>query len=389
MIRIAFVHNWFPAGGAERITLDIARYLHGIGGYEVYVYATKVDSNLMTDEMNSLVTIRLIPSQAVQSRRSKAVEELIVKDGINVLVQVTKALKGIDGISSRTGCKTIVACHGEPFWQRYAITFRRQKGFVRKLMWNLFNKYRYNDGTLAMSKAVARTRNEYMNCDAYTVLCGSYKQQLADELGIDAETSRIYPIENPEKYVKNVYWDKENVVLFCGRFENWSKRIDRLLRIWSKVQDKAPHWRLVLVGDGPDRPKLQQMAEELSLKRVSFEGMQADVRKYYDKASIVAMTSQTEGWPLALSEAQAHGCIGVAFGCSSGVSEILGPDGECGFIVPAFDERRYADALLEIMAMSQEDKMRVRRNAVEKRRKYTPEIIAQKWKSLFDGLVNQ
>lgn len=389
MIRIAFVHNWFPAGGAERITLDIARYLKSVGGYEVYVYATRVDSKLMTDEMNSIVTVRLIPSQAVQSRRSKAVEELIVKDGINVLVQVTKALKGIEGISARTGCKTVVACHGEPFWQRYAITFRRQKGLIRKIMWKLFNKRRYEDGTLAMNKAVARTRHEYMNCDAYTVLCGAYKQQVADVLEIDAADSKIYPIENPERYVKNVYWDKENVVLFCGRFENWSKRIDRLLRIWGKVQGKAPQWRLVLVGDGADRPRLQQMAQDLALERISFEGMQTDVRKYYDRASIVAMTSQTEGWPLALSEAQAHGCIGVAFGCTSGVSEILGTDGECGFIVPAFDEERYAETLLEIMAMSEEDKMRVRRNAVEKRRQYTPEVIAQKWRTLFDELVNQ
>lgn len=389
MVRIAFVHNWFPAGGAERITLDIARYLKNIGGYEVYVYATRVDSDLMTDEMRDVVTVRLIPSQAVQSRRSKAVEELIVQDGINVLVQVTKALKGIDGISARTGCKTVVACHGEPFWQRYAITFRRQKGLVRKLMWNLYNKKRYEDGTLAMQKAVARTRKEYMGCDAYTVLCDAYKQQVADVLEIDADTSRIYPIENPERFVRNVYWEKENVVLFCGRFENWSKRIDRLLRIWSKVQDDAPEWRLVLVGDGADRAKLEQMAQDLALNRVSFEGMQSDVRKYYDKASVVAMTSQTEGWPLALSEAQAHGCIGVAFGCTAGVSEILGPDGECGFVVPAFDEDKYAETLLEIMTMSEGDRLKVRKNAVEKRRKYTPEVIAEKWRKLFDSLVSK
>lgn len=389
MIRIAFVHNWFPAGGAERITLDIARYLKSVGGYEVYVYATRVDSSLMTEEVNSVVTVRMIPSQAVQTRRTKAVEELIVKDGINVLVQVTKALKGIEEVSARTGCKTVVACHGEPFWQRHAITFRRQKGFIRKLMWNLYNRKRYEDGTLAMSKAVERTRREYMGCDAYTVLCNAYKQQVADVLDIDADSSRIYPIENPERYVRNVYWEKENVILFCGRFENWSKRIDRLLRIWSKVQDKAPQWRLVLVGDGADRGKLEQMVHDLSLQRVSFEGMQADVRKYYDRASVVAMTSQTEGWPLALSEAQAHGCIGVAFGCTAGVSEILGPDGECGFIVPAFDEDKYAETLLEIMTMSEEEQMKVRKNAVEKRRRYTPEVIAEKWRALFDSLVSK
>ena len=132
MKRIAFVHNNFPAGGAERITIDIARYLKSVGGYQVYVYTTRVSPSLMTDEVRDLVNIRIIPSQAVQSRRSAAVEELLLQDSIDILVQVTKSLKGIEDIRQRTGCKTVVACHGEPFWQRHAIMHRRQKGFLRK-----------------------------------------------------------------------------------------------------------------------------------------------------------------------------------------------------------------------------------------------------------------
>ena len=389
MTKVAFVHNGFPAGGAERITVDIARYLKSVGGYQVYVYTTKVDQTLVTKELSDIMTIRLIPSQAIQTRRSAAVEKYIVEDGIDVLVQVTKALKGIEEIRRRTGCRTVVACHGEPFWQRHAITFRRQKGLVRKMMWNLYNRKRYEDGTLAMRKAVERTRREYDVSDAYTVLCEPYRDQIAAELGIDAATSQIYPIENPERLVEDVCWEKENVVMFCGRFENWSKRVDRLLRIWSKVQDRLPQWRLVLVGDGADGAMLRQMAQELDLQRVSFEGMQKNIAGYYDRASVVAMTSETEGWPLALSEAQAYGCIGIAFGCTAGVSEILGTDGECGFVVPPFDEDKYAETLVKIASMSEDEKMRIRRNAVERRRRYAPEVIAEKWRQLFDSLVSR
>lgn len=389
MTKVAFVHNGFPAGGAERITVDIARYLKGVGGYQVYVYTTKVDQTLMTEELRDIMTIRLIPSQAIQTRRSAAVEKYILEDGIDVLVQVTKALKGIEEIRGRTGCRTVVACHGEPFWQRHAITFRRQKGLIRKMMWNLYNKKRYEDGTLAMRKAVERTRREYDVSDAYTVLCEPYKDQIAAELGIDAATSQIYPIENPERLVEDICWEKDNVVMFCGRFENWSKRVDRLLRIWSKVQDRMPQWRLVLVGDGADGTMLRQMAQDLDLQRVSFEGMQKNIAGYYDRASVVAMTSETEGWPLALSEAQAYGCIGIAFGCTAGVSEILGTDGECGFVVPPFDEDQYAETLVKIASLSENEKMRIRRNAVERRRRYAPEVIAEKWRQLFDTLVGR
>ena len=63
MKRIAFVHNNFPAGGAERITIDIARYLKNVGGYQVYVYTTMVSPSLMTDEVRELVNIRTIPNR--------------------------------------------------------------------------------------------------------------------------------------------------------------------------------------------------------------------------------------------------------------------------------------------------------------------------------------
>ena len=316
-MRIAFIHNAFPAGGAERITTDIARYLKSQGGYDVFVYATHRSEALWNDEIDSILTFRSIPSQAIPSRRSKAVESLVISDGIDVLVQVTKSLPGIDGIRRRTGVKSVIACHGEPFWQRYAIMHRRQKGALRRMLWKLYNKRRFADGTLAMEMAKKRTMNDYCNSDAYTVLCEPYKKEVACVLGVDSDKSRIHAIENPERPVDDVCWEKDNVILFCGRFENWSKRVDRLLRIWSAIQDRLPDWKLELVGNGPAEGMLRRMAEELKLERVSFEGRKADVESYYRRASVVVLTSETEGWPLALSEGQAHGCIGVAFGATA------------------------------------------------------------------------
>ncbi len=386
MTKIAFIHNNFPAGGAERVTIDIAAYLSSFEGYEVYVYASRISEALMTEDMRKTFTLRKIPTQAVPSRRAREIERHVVNDGIDVLVQVTKAIPGIEEIKKNTGVKTVVSCHGEPFWQRHAIVYRRQKGLIRKIMWNLYNKKRYEDGTLAMKKAVSRTLREYNNCDAYTVLCKPYKFETAEKLGLDPERSHIYPIENSEYTVDDVNYSKENILLFCGRFENWSKRIDRLLRIWSKVQSKMPDWRLVLVGDGENWEELKQMATDMSLERVSFEGRRTNVADYYRKASVVALTSETEGWGLALTEAQAQGCICIAFGCTSGVREVLSPDRECGFIVPPFDEDAYVETLLSIASMPEDEKLRIRKNAVASRLNYTPEIISEKWRLLFDEL---
>lgn len=388
MTRIAFVHNNFPAGGAERITIDIARYLKGFGdAYCVSAYVTRTDDNLLTEDILNVIQIRKIASQAVMSRRSADIEKLIIEDNIDILVLVSKTIPGIEAIKQRTGCKVVLANHGEPFWQRHAITNRRQNSPLKKILWRLYYKRLYGDGTKAMKMAVERSRNEYDTCDAYTVLCNAYKTETASVFGIDKETSHIVAIENPEKAVANINLDKENMILFCGRFEGWSKRVDRLLRIWGKIQDKLPQWRLVLVGDGPAGKVWRKQVEDEKLERVSFEGMQTDVSAYYRKASIVCLTSQTEGWPLALTEAQANGCIAVAFGCTSGVSDILAPHGINGFIIPAFDEDLYAQTLLEITSMSKEQQDKIRLSAIKKRLGYTPEIIGEKWKLLFDNLV--
>lgn len=387
MVRIAFIHGRFPAGGAERITIDIARYLHGVGGYEVYVYASWFDEQILDDEIRSFVTLREIPSQAIQARRTREIERLVVSDGINILVQTTKSLPGIEALRKRTGCRTVLACHGEPFWQRHAITYRRQKGVIRRLIWRIYNKRRFEDGTLAMRMAKERSYREYLYSDAYTVLCDAYRKETESAMGIDPKVSHIYAIENPERPVSDVCFAKEKMILFCGRLENWSKRVDRLLRIWGKIQDELPEWNLVIVGDGPEGDMLRRMAADMGLMRVSFEGMRRNVDDYYRRASIVCLTSDTEGWPLALSEAQAHGCIGVAFGCTSGIREILAPEEECGFVVPPFDESLYAETLLRIAGMTDAEQMRIRRNAVDRRLRYTPDIIAEKWRTLFDSLV--
>ncbi|MBQ5694066.1 MAG: glycosyltransferase [Bacteroidaceae bacterium] len=388
MIRIAFVHNRFPAGGAERVTMDIASYLKLYGGYEVFVYASRISETLLNDAMLSKFTLRRIPTQFISSKRTKQIERYIIEDEIDILVQPGKAIPGIERIKERTGVKTIVACHGEPFWQRYVIMHRRQKGFFRKLMWHLFNKRRYEDGTLAMRMAVARTRRDYETSDAYTVLCQSYIHETASVLDLVPEKSHIYAIENSERPVENVNYNKENIILFVGRFENWSKRIDRLLRIWHSVQDRMSDWKLVLVGDGDDWHRMRKLSEAMHLQRIHFEGRQNNVAEYYQKASVVALTSDTEGWGLALTEGQAMGCIGVAFGCTSGVKEVLSPNSECGFVVPPFEEGKYADTLLAIAAMDDNDRLKIRQNAVAKRLMYVPDVISEKWRVLFEHLKN-
>ena len=97
-MKIAFIHNNFPAGGAERVTIDVARYLSSFEDYNIYVYASRIAEGLMTDDIRQTLVLRKIPTQAIPSKRAKAIEKYILEDGIDVLVQVTKSISGIEKI---------------------------------------------------------------------------------------------------------------------------------------------------------------------------------------------------------------------------------------------------------------------------------------------------
>ena len=385
-MNIAIIHNNFPAGGAEMISVDIAEYLSSCQGeYKVFVYCRRCDENKFTDRIRNNITVR--QTRHSHFGRYKDVLELIKQDKIDIVLMAVKFMSTMPKIQKKTGVKVIYANHGQPFWQQFTIALDKER--KSPFLWKLYRRNLYINKGLALKKSVDLTRKWYENCDVYTVLCQAYKEQTEKMLNIRAEESHIIAIENSEEAVKDICWEKEKTILYCGRVVYDIKRVDRLLYIWKRIQNELPDYRLQIVGDGPGMKMCKDIVEKEHLERVVFEGYQTDVNPYFKKASIVCLTSQAEGWGLTLTEGQAHGCIAVAFNCSSGVEELLSPNGKCGFLVPNEDEEGYAKQLLQIARLPEEEKMKIRKAAVEKRLQYTPERISVKWKKLFDRLMDK
>jgi len=112
--------------------------------------------------------------------------------------------------------------------------------------------------------------------------------------------------------------------------------------------DLPPGTRLVMVGDGDDRPATQARAEELGVAdRVEFPGFRSDIRPFLQDADAFVLASDSEGAPLVLLEAMACGTpwVSTPWGAAAEI-----PSGECGLVVPPRDPARLAAALSEIMA---------------------------------------
>ena len=125
-------------------------------------------------------------------------------------------------------------------------------------------------------------------------------------------------------------------IVYLGRL-SVSKNLDVLLRAMRSVAAQGLRVRCTIVGEGPERHSLEQLAADLSLaKNVRFTGgvPHEETASILEDADVLVLVSETEGWPKALAEAMAYGlvCIGSDRGL---MPQMLG-EGR-GIVVPPQD----------------------------------------------------
>jgi len=129
-----------------------------------------------------------------------------------------------------------------------------------------------------------------------------------------------------------------------GRLEP-QKGFDILIRALREIDGAT----LVLVGDGSERGRLEELARELGVaERVAFIGWSDQVRGYLGSFDVFALPSRFEGFPLAVLEALLARAAVVAADVGS-VAEAV-RDGETGLLVPAEDPVALAAAMRRLLA---------------------------------------
>lgn len=132
------------------------------------------------------------------------------------------------------------------------------------------------------------------------------------------------------------------------------KRVDIALEAWRRFMDQyrltAADARLVILGDGELREALVGQARGLGVvDSVFFEGFQGNPWKYIQRSHAFLSTSEWEGLPCSLIEAQALGVPVLASDCPSGPREIL-MDGTAGVLFPRWSVAACAAAIARVHA---------------------------------------
>ena len=160
-----------------------------------------------------------------------------------------------------------------------------------------------------------------------------------------------------------------------------------MVDVWAQVERVCPDWTLVIVGDGPDREGMERYVSSLGLRNIRFEGFR-NPRSYYERASILLLTSEFEGFPLVLLECMSFGVVPAVYGSYSAVYDIV-EDGKNGLILP-YDKKGYNAALmaekLSVLMQSSDERQRMAENAIVTSRKYSLDFVYQSWEKLFVSL---
>ena len=191
----------------------------------------------------------------------------------------------------------------------------------------------------------------------------------------------VFVLPNPVKAPVSIraMGQRERTIVSVG-FLGGKKNQEFLIRCFLDLE-QSPEWRLVLIGDGPERQRLEALAADLGgADRVRFVGESAAVEQYLLHAQVFAFVSLSEGFPNALAEALACGCACIAFDCVAGPGELITHE-ENGLLVRNGDEAEYATQLARILS---NEKLRneLSEKAVVSMRKYSIKHIRKQFEEI-------
>ena len=222
----------------------------------------------------------------------------------------------------------------------------------------------------------------YQGSDRVMLLSENYISLFEKHVGIKDIEHKLVAINNPSLESIRVIREKEKRVLWCGRVEFGMKRVDRMMKIWRRVSRKFPDWELDIIGSG-DIEFFRALAEKNGIERINIVGF-ANPQEYYDRASILCMTSSTEGWGMVLIEAQSNGVVPIVYNSYASATDIIN-NGENGFLVKAFDEDEYVEKL-SLLIKDEQKRQEMSEQGLVKIKDFAVDKIAQKWLDLFNSL---
>jgi glycosyltransferase involved in cell wall biosynthesis len=327
--RLAIFVPGLYGGGAERAMLKLARGIV-MRGYAVDLVLARVEGPYLAEVPESVRLVDLkarrvltsLPALVRYLRREQPAALLSVLHA-NVVALWARRLAGVPTrvvVSERNTLSYEARHYASDLRMRLAPQLNRRF-------------YPWADAIVAVSKGVADDLAQVARIPRECIRV-IYNPIVTPELREKAQA----PLEHP--------WfvpGEPPVILATGRLSA-QKDFPTLIQAFARVRQTRPA-RLLILGEGEERPALEAQAKQLGLERdVSLPGFVVNPYPYMAWAGVFVLSSRWEGLPSVLIEALYCGAPAISTDCPSGPREILA-DGKYGQLVPVGDVNALARAI--------------------------------------------
>ena len=322
-------------GGIGRVTTLLASGMQ-TSGKNVEVWSATPQSGYAS-QLERTVTVKYIGDGSVSSSLFSLIHGLRTHEPTTLISASFHAncIALLASIFTRTPTKYAIADHPS------VDAVLQELSFLKRILWRILISLLYPlaDKHIAVSKGVAKAMSKYGGVDLSRIAVIP-NPVIADEIFAQGSAQ-----------VKHPFFDlNEPVILYVGRL-SYEKDTTNLIRAFKKVQDRIPS-QLIIVGDGPDRIKLEELVDQECIDdRVSFLGYQDNPYPYFAQSDLFVLSSTREGLPTVLIEALAFGIKIVSTDCPSGPREILN-NGVYGQLVRPGDSAALADSIVSSLKSS-------------------------------------
>lgn len=336
------------------------------------------------------------PNNILSAENHEFFSNVIEKEHIDIVLHPYTLTSEINqlciNIKKVTGVKLITALH-------FAVT--HENDILRHYF---FNKYRLGDNYANWIKELFlyikyqlytkyKIKKKYSRIykllveesDRFVLLSQHFTNDLKFATN-NKNLANVIAINNPAIInYNNTIGSKSKTIVWCGRLEYSTKRVDRIINIWKDIARKYPDWELIIIGSG-NIQHFKQQTQRLEIPNITFTGS-CDPTEYYKKASILCMTSSTEGWGMVLIEGMQYGCVPIAYDSYKSLQDII-TDKENGFTITPFDKREYIERL-ELLMNNKELRDCMAQKGYESIKRFDHKEIARRWLELFRNVLQQ
>jgi glycosyltransferase involved in cell wall biosynthesis len=245
----------------------------------------------------------------------------------------------------------------------------------------MFNRLclRSTDRVVAVGEAVKRAliANEGIQGDRIEVIYnGTRLEEFSIDGGVRVAMRRELGIE-----------ENQPVAIQVARLD-YLKDHCTAVRTAEHVRKAMPNFKLLLVGDGPERGKIEREIQTRDLAgTVQLLGQRSDIRRLLAAADAFLLTSISEGIPVTFIEAMGAG-LPIVSTAVGGVEEVV-VQGETGFVAPAGDDLQLANSLLRLMGNKEVAREIGARGRERATAMFSERAMHARYAALFDQLAGR